>query len=367
MPAIEYLIHISLFLAGLSIVILTLFSAVSTFVLPRAARSQLNRLVFGSLRRIFDIPLHFAGTYRQRDAIMAYYAPIGLMLLLPAWYTLISIGYSGMYWAAGSEDFLSAFRLSNSSLFTLGFAAPDSFWAAALSSSEAMLGLIMVGLLIAFLPTLYSTFSRREQAVNMLEVRAGNPPSALEMLLRFNRIHGFERLSDYWKNWEVWFADVDESHTTMPVLVFFRSPRADYSWITAAGTVLDAAALTLSSTNIPYDASAALCIRAGYLALHHIADYFDIPHPDDPHFPADPISVRREEFEGVLDELARAGAPVKADRDQAWRDFAGWRVNYDSALVSLCSLVMAPQAAWSSDRAREFRMPPLFILGKKDH
>jgi len=43
--------------------------------------------------------------------------------------------------------------------------------------------------------------------------------------------------------------------------------------------------------------------------------------------------------------------PLVADRDQAWRDFAGWRVNYDAVLVGLCDLVMAPPAPWSSDRA----------------
>ncbi len=82
-----------------------------------------------------------------------------------------------------------------------------------LSFSEALIGLIMVAMLMAYLPTMYAAFSRREQAVSMLEVRAGNPPSALEMLLRFNRIHGLDKLSDYWKTWEAWFADIEESHT----------------------------------------------------------------------------------------------------------------------------------------------------------
>ena len=79
----------------------------------------------------------------------------------------------------------------------------------ALAFTEAITGLMLVGLLIAYLPTMYAAFSRREQIVNMLEVRAGSPPSALEMLLRFNRIHGLEKLSDYWKTWEAWFADVE--------------------------------------------------------------------------------------------------------------------------------------------------------------
>lgn len=358
-------IHFLVFLIGLTVIIMTLFSALSTFVLPRAARSQLNRIVFGLLRRVFEFLLRFARTYQQRDAIMAYYAPIGLMLLLPAWYLLILLGYAAVYWAVGFGDVFEAVRLSGSSLFTLGFEISKTPLVTVIVFTEAMFGLMLVGLLIAYLPTMYSAFSRREQAVNMLEVRAGSPPSALEMLLRFNRIHGLDKLAEYWRSWEAWFADVEESHTTLPALVFFRSPRADNSWVTAAGTVLDAASITLSAVDIPYEASAALCIRSGFLAFRRIAWYFDIPNPQNPQYPTDPISVTRGEFEAVLDQLANAGVPLKADREQAWKDFAGWRVNYDRSLLVLCSLVMAPHATWSSDRAPKFRLPPLFILRKK--
>jgi hypothetical protein len=358
MSTTEYTLHICAFLAGLVIVILTLFSALSTFVLPRAARSRLNVIVFRGLRRMIDFVLRFARTYERRDTIMAYYGPIGLMLLLPTWYVLIALGYAAMYWALGVGDASAVFRLSGSSLFTLGFAASESVGANALIFSEAMIGLIMVGLLIAYLPAMYSTFARREQAVNMLVVRAGSPPSAVEMLQRFNRIHGFERLGEYWKNWEIWFADVEESHTTIPVLAFFRSPRPDNSWVTAAGTILDAASIALAGLEIPYDPSAALCIRAGFLALRRIANYFGLSNPQDPHYPADSISISREEFEEVLDELARNAVPVKTDREKAWRDFAGWRVNYDSSLLAICRLVMAPYARWSSDRAIRFNSSP---------
>jgi hypothetical protein len=345
-------------------VILTLSSAIATFVLPRAARSQLNRIVFGVLRRGFDLLLHFARTYNRRDAIMAYYAPLGLLLLLPAWYLLILLGYAAMYWALGAGDLFAVFRLSGSSLFTLGFELSKTPVVTVFAFSEAMLGLLLVGLLIAYLPTMYSAFARREQAVNLLEVRAGSPPSALEMLLRFNRIHGLDKLADYWRGWETWFADVEESHTTLPALIFFRSPRAENSWVTAAGTVLDAASITLSAIDIPYEASAALSIRAGFLAFRRIADYFDIPNPHDPHYPATPICIERREFDEVLDQLAAGGVPLKPDREQAWRDFAGWRVNYDRALILLCGLVMAPPAAWSSDRVPQFVLPPMVIFKK---
>lgn len=360
----EFPIRMLVFSLGLFVVVLTLFSAFSTFVLPRAAQSQLNRIVFGLLRRFFEFLLRFAKTYEQKDGIMAYYAPIGVLLLLPAWYVLILLGYAAIYWALGAGDLFDVIRLSGSSLFTLGFELSKTPLVTLVVFTEAMTGLMLVGLLIAYLPTMYAAFSRREQAVSLAEVRAGNPPSAREMLLRYNRIHGLDKLAEYWPVWEAWFADVEESHTTLPALVFFRSPRAENSWVTAAGTILDAASITLSAIDIPYEASAALCLRSGFLCFRRVANYFDIPNPQDPRYPDDSISVTREEFDSVLDQLSQAGVPLKPDREKAWLDFAGWRVNYDRTLLVLCPLVMTPPVAWSSDRAPAFKLPPLVIFKK---
>ena len=224
--------------------------------------------------------------------------------------------------------------------------------------SEAALGLILVALLIAYLPTIYSAFSRREAAVAMLEVRAGTPPSCVEMIERYHRIHGLDRLNEVWRNWEIWFSDIEESHTSLAALALFRSPEPDRSWVTASGAVLDTASLVNAALDIQHDPQADLCIRSGFLALCRIADFFGIAYDMNPRS-SDPISIQRAEFEAVLDELASKGIPLKADRDQAWRDFQGWRVNYDTVLLTLADLTMAPYAPWSSDRRIKYRPRPL--------
>lgn len=362
----EFLIRTFIFLLGLGIVIATVFSAISTFVLPRSAQSKLNRFVFGGLRRIFEFIFRFVKDYENRDTLMSYYSPIALISLVPTWYFLIALGYAFIYWSLGAGNFFYDFRLSGSSLLTLGFVSPENYLITSLVFSEALIGLLMVGLLIGYLPTMYSAFSRREQAVTLLEVRASNPPNPIDMLSRFHRIHSLDKLGDYWRTWEIWFADVEESHTTLPALVFFRSPRADNSWVTSAGAVLDTASITLSSIDIPYEPSAALCIRSGFLALGRIADYFGIRHPENPTYPEVPISVTREEYDDVIRSLEKAGLPIKPDRSQAWKDFAGWRVNYDRVLLVLCALVMSPpNVPWSSDRAPKMKLPPLFLERKR--
>ena len=163
----------------------------------------------------------------------------------------------------------------------------------------------------------------------------------------------------------MWFSELSETHTTFSILAFFRSPNPHRSWVTSAGAILDSAAFAQSTLQIPWSPQAGICIRAGYLALREIAGLYRIPYNVDP-APDDPISIAKAEFMDAYERLGGAGVPVRTDRERAWRDFAGWRVNYDGVLLALAALTTAPYAPWSSDRSlnvprRRFgrRPPPL--------
>ena len=167
------LLHAAVFVLGFILIVVTLTSAVKTFVLPRSVTDGLTRAVFLAMRRVFGLRLRGASTYGQRDRIMAFYAPVTLLALLPTWLILVWIGYAGMYWAVGVPTWYQAFRDSGSSLLTLGFEPVGGVVQTLLAFSEATVGLILIALLIAYLPTIYSAFQRREAAVNLLEVRGG--------------------------------------------------------------------------------------------------------------------------------------------------------------------------------------------------
>jgi hypothetical protein len=354
MDILQIAARVVAFLFGVWLIGFTVMSAIRTFVLPRSDRVFLTGIVFTSLRRLFDLRLRNVTSYAERDRLMAFYAPFGLLLLPYVWLTLVVIAYTAIFWAVSDGlGWRGAFVLSGSSLLTLGFRFVDEIPLIVLAFSEAMMGLGLVALLIAYLPTMYSAFSRRESMVTRMEVRAGSPPSALEMVLRLHRIQMLyqrEEMKSMWEDWELWFAEVEESHTSLAVLVFFRSPKANLSWVTAGGALLDATALIRSTVDIPQIPQADLCLRAGYIALRSIADFFSIPYNAKPG-PNDPISIAREEFDAVYDSLKDSGVPVYADRDQCWRDYAGWRVNYDAVLLRIAALTMAPYAPWVSDRS----------------
>jgi hypothetical protein len=275
---------------------------------------------------------------------MAYYGPIALILLPAWWLILLALSFSAMFWAIGLPA-TEAVVVSGSSLLTLGFDRPTVPGGDLLSFAEAAIGLALVALLISYLPTIYGSFSRRELLVNLLEVRADSPPSPVVMITRIDRLSGLDVLHDLWERWEQWFAELEETHTSLPVLVFYRSQQNDHSWVNASGAMMDAAAIVRSAVAIPQDAQADLMIRAGYIALRRIAAVFGIafdPHPS----PDAATSVDRARFDEALAVLERSGVPLLADRDQAWRDFNGWRVNYDSVLRALERLTMAPTPWW---------------------
>jgi hypothetical protein len=337
------------FIVGAALVLYTIRAAIRLFLVPRALQLYLARFVFVMVRRVFWLFANHRHAFVHRDAVMAFYAPVALLSLFTLWIVLVLMGYTAMYWALGNHPLSIAFTESGSALLTLGFARGRNLGTIALMFTEALIGLGLLAVFIAYLPSLYNAFSRREVGVSKVQVRAGRPPSGIYLIELAWTVGRMETLKTLWSEWETWFVEVDETHTSFPPLVFYRSGHPEESWVTSGGAILDGASLYVSSVDAPRTPEPEFMIRAGHLCLRHIATFYWIRVPDDP-APTDPISIERSEFDAAYDRLAEVGVPMKPDRAQCWRDFAGWRVNYDTALIELAKLTMAPQAPWSSDR-----------------
>jgi hypothetical protein len=352
-------VRIAVAIVGLAVVAVTLASALQTVVVPRAVVTRLTWVHFAWIRKVFDAIANPRRSFAARDRVLAIYAPLALVTLPAVWITLVVAGFALVFWGTGVDPLSEAIAISGSSLTTLGFERPDGLGREVISIVEASLGLGLVALLISYLPSIYSAFQRRERVVGGLQARAGLPPTPVKLYRRYVRIGWLDRVGDdVFPLWESWFVDIEESHTSQPWLIFFRSPHPERSWINAAGCVLDIAALHNAVVDLPHDPRADIFLRAGYLSLRRIATAFDIRYDDDP-ASDDPISVSRAEFDAACGELAANGVPLIDDLDQGWRDFAGWRVNYDAVLIGLARLVIAPPAPWVSDRVETPLMPRL--------
>lgn len=325
-------------MVGILVVLTVIGSAARTVVLPDGRTPLMARVTFAAaagtgraLRRMVRGP--------EREHMVLSATPAFALLAMPVvWLSGALVGFTLIFFALEDQGWRRAYKAAGSSLFTLGFADLDdipgltaAFLGAAISIS------ILALLIVTYLPTLYGVYSRREAICTAFETSAGEPPEAAELIVRYHALASLERLDLVWLEWRTWFNESRETHTALPMVVLFRSARPERSWLTTTAAVLDSAALLVSAVDLPSDPTAALCIRSGYLALRDIATPHRIRFDPDPG-PDDPISITVGDFDASYDKLASAGLPMRP-REQAWRDFAGWRVNYDSLVNDLADLI----------------------------
>jgi hypothetical protein len=318
----------------------------------------------GQRSRVQDGIVKLTDDWAERtsiDQIFAGQASVILLGQLVAWVVIYYIGFTLLMWPFIHGGIATAFSLAGPGVF----GSNNSRGAAerTIADLAAIAALITVTLQIAYLPTLYSAYNRRETEVALLNARAGVPSWGPELLARTHYALGsgastIDTLPDLYLVWERWAADIAESHTTYLPLVRFRSPRPLSSWVTALLAILDSAALylALSPGSAPV-VPARLCLRSGFLCFRDVARAMGIAVPDEPD-PGAGISLTYEEFLDAVTRMRRVDFPIERDNDLAgaWQDFVGWRVNYEQAAYALAYALDVVPALWSGPR-RHLRAP----------
>src|SRR6266516_3817227 len=156
---------------GALLVLTAAVSVVGTLIVPRSVASWLTRWVGALVDGVFKLITSPIASYKQRDRILAAEAATFLLAQLAAWLLMSFIGYTLLVWPFTSGGITSAVTLASPAVF-----GPNE----ALGAAER----IIVTLQIAYLPTLYSAFNRRENEVSLLNARAGVPSWGPELLAR---------------------------------------------------------------------------------------------------------------------------------------------------------------------------------------
>ncbi|HWG13791.1 MAG TPA: hypothetical protein VG268_11020 [Streptosporangiaceae bacterium] len=358
--------------AGGMLVVIVWTSVIGALVVSRPVDSRLTRLADRCVNGLFHMAVRHIhafrrrngglsreaaalADFRRRDRLRSVQAAAILLGQLVAWLGAAYLGFSLLLWPFEARGAAAAFIAAGSSLFTLGFDVPPGTAPSVVVFLAAATGLVVLTLQIAYLPTLYAAFNRRETDVALLNARAGVPSWGPELLARTHYglgsgVSTIDTMPNLYAQWERWAADVAESHTTYLPLVRFRSPRPFSSWVTALLAVLDSAALflSLSPENAPV-VPARLCLRSGFDCFRRIGQAmgFDLPDEADPEAG---ITLTYEEFLEGVRRMKEVDFPLKRDPADAWPDFVGWRVNYEQAAYLVASAVDAVPAKWSGPR-----------------
>jgi hypothetical protein len=334
---------------GALVVAGTFSSVLRTLVIPRPTRSGFTRVVQAAVRRPFQWLADRMGSAEAKDRVLTPMAPLSILVTLVSWLASFMIGYALLEAAVSDLAAKPALREAGSSLLTLGFASSIRSSLSAIDFCAAATGPIVMGLQVGYLPTLYSAYQRRESEVTLLQARAGTPPWGPEILARYAQADLLDSLTDLFRNWERWSAEVSETHTSYPVLIHLRSNRPHRSWLVALLAVLDAAALHLALNPSLPQSEVRMALRAGFMCLRDLADVRGIPFDRDPS-PDDPISVSYDEFCRGLRRMADQGYVAERGAEQAWPHFRGWRVNYEAVAFALARDIEAVPAPWSGPR-----------------
>jgi len=324
---------------------------VRSLVVPRARRTLLSHGVDAAVDRVFQAVVRPLRSYESKDQVLAAQGAIVLLVQLATWLLAYELAYSLLLWPS-LGGFPRALREAGSSMVTLGFASTPGAAPTAVDVLAAATGVVVVALQIAYLPTLYSAFNRRETEVTLLVARAGTPPWGPELLLRTRygvAARSEDDLPSFYARWERWAADVAESHSNYPVLVRFRSPQALSSWLVGLLAVMDSAAMLLALCPSRERIEPRRALRMGFTALREIGAALGMQVDVDPD-PGGPVSLTFEEFSGAVDQLRSVGFPVEREAREAWPHFKGWRVNYESLAYALAWRTDAVPAPWSGPR-----------------
>ena len=332
------------------LVLATSLSVTRLLVIPRARPGGLSRRVDHLVDAVFQLVLRRTDDYADRDHILSGQAAAFMFAMLVAWLAGFLLSYTFLLWP-WHDTLAGASREAASSMFTLGFDATATAAPTVLDILAAASGLIVVAVQIAYLPTLYSAFNRRETEVTLLDARAGTPPWGPELLARtrYGMRTRTDDMPEFFALWERWAADVAESHANYPVLVRFRSPQPMSSWLVGLLAVMDAAALLLALCPSRDRFEPRLALRMGFTALRQIGYALGLPVETDPD-PDEGIQLPYEDYVAGVQRLLDVDFPVERSAEEAWPHFRGWRVNYESIAYELARRTDAVPALWSGPR-----------------
>ncbi len=241
-------------IAALILIALVLQDAFEVMLLPRRVdrRFRLTRIYFRTAWTLWRSTARLTRPDHHRIRFLGTFGPLSMVVLFALWAGLLILAFGALEWAVQGHTrphspFPEQLYLSGVTFFTLGYGdvVPHSRLAQIIAVIEAGTGLGFIAVVIGYLPVLYQLFAGRESHVIQLDTRAGSPPTAATMLVLHAELDGLPDLNALLAEWEVWGAELLESHLSYPMLVFYRSQHDDQSWLAAMTAVMDTCAIIL--------------------------------------------------------------------------------------------------------------------------
>jgi len=340
------------FLVGVVLFLIVVWDAFEAIILPRRVtrKFRLTRAFYQSTWRTWKLFVNLLPARKTREALFGFYGPMSLILLIGVWAIGLVLGFGLMQYGTGSAligggaqpGFWTDIYLSGTTFFTLGLGdvVPRSGLARALVVAEGGFGFGFLAAIIGYLPFIYNSFSQREVNISLLDSRAGTPPTAGELLRRHSYEGGHDALRELLKDWELWSAELMESHLSYPVLAFFRSQHDNQSWIASLTAILDTCALLKVGIEDACERQAELTFAIARHAVVDLSQVFGTEPKVLPHDRLPPAELSR-----IRDTLAQHGLKLK-DGEEADRQLIALRGMYEPYIFALATYLNQSLPPW---------------------
>jgi hypothetical protein len=340
------------FIAGVVLFFVVIWDAFEAIILPRRVtrKFRLTRFYYRISWGIWKPLANLSSSRKTRETFLGFYGPISLLVLVGVWAIGLVFSFGMMQYGAGSAvnltgqtpGFWTDVYLSGTTFFTLGLGdvVPRASLARFLVVAEAGFGFGFLAAIIGYLPFIYSSFGEREINISMLDSRAGTPPTAGELLRRHSFRGGHEALRELLKDWELWSAELLESHLSYPVLAYFRSQHDNQSWIASLTAILDTCALTIAGIEDSCAKQAELTFAIARHAMVDLAQVFSAaPKP----LPQDRLPP--SELNRLRNTLAQQGMNLLAT-PEADRKLQELRIMYEPYVYALANHLSQALPPW---------------------
>jgi hypothetical protein len=301
---------------------------------------------------------------KRRERWLARFGPSSFVGLLFLWVVVEITGWSFVWWGLrnGFDDALStysdAWYYAGVVYFSVGFGdiVPVDGGLRVLTVLGALSGLATLGLVIGFLPTLNAAYAARERRLLLLDDLGDQrimPISFVRSLVDERR--NLDRLTATFDEWSAWCAEVYDSHTSLPMLMWFRSKHVGNSWITGLGVVADAAAACVALVPGTERGAAIKMHRQAVRLINGLGDRIGLEPK------SEWSTLHPDMWRIAYDRTAKTGLTLRSF-DESYEIMIAMRARFHPTMEAFMDELLAPRGFWGPTSADDMVAAPIDLL-----
>lgn len=341
---------------GVFLVVAAFMDLIGTLVTTSSVRGRWwpSRVIaYGLLAIIRSLTQRLPESSTVRERILSALGPLLILVLLVAWILQQILGFALIWWSLDSVQGVSSFGdsiyYSGVVYFTVGFGEvlPTAGGARIGALGEAACGVVTIALVVGYLPSLYAAYSEREKKLMTIDDGSDERITPTNLVMAWAPGGDTDRLNAKLADWEEWVAAIHETHSTLPMLILFRSHDPRQNWVTALGLLADTAVHAQIIVQCTGRTESYWLLRRIIALFEELTRTVDLTAYHELHGRplTEPVS-NVEIFNSLYEQLEDHGFDL-LPRDQALVRMTAFRNRFAPPMEHMIDALVCPRGFWS--------------------